>query len=69
VLDIEELPPIAVTTANAAKLLQVSKNTVLKMVREGRLPAIRIGNCLRIPTRALTELAGRAYPTNIKEAS
>ncbi len=40
------------TTAEAAKLLKVSRGTVCMLAREGRLPAIRVGKQWRIPHEA-----------------
>ncbi|NUO19030.1 helix-turn-helix domain-containing protein [bacterium] len=40
------------TTAEAAKLLKVSRSTVRVLAREGRLPAIRVGKQWRIPYEA-----------------
>lgn len=40
------------TTAEAAKLLKVSKGTVCLLAREGRLPALRVGKQWRIPHEA-----------------
>lgn len=40
------------TTAEAAKLLKVSRGTVCMLAREGRLPAIRVGKQWRIPYEA-----------------
>lgn len=40
------------TTAEAAKLLKVSRSTVTLLAREGRLPALRVGKQWRIPHEA-----------------
>lgn len=48
----------AVTTAQAAQALNLSKNTVLRMVKDGRLRGIWIGNSLRIPVVDLDALVG-----------
>ncbi|MBK6766691.1 MAG: helix-turn-helix domain-containing protein [bacterium] len=40
------------TTAEAARLLKVSRSTVQLLAREGRLPAIRVGVQWRIPHEA-----------------
>ncbi|MCL4305347.1 helix-turn-helix domain-containing protein [bacterium] len=40
------------TTAEAAKLLKVSRGTVCLLAREGRLPALRVGKQWRIPHEA-----------------
>lgn len=40
------------TTAEAAKLLKVSRGTVCMLAREGQLPAVRVGMQWRIPHEA-----------------
>ncbi len=36
------------TTEQAAKYLQVSKQTLIKMIKEGKLKANKIGRCYRL---------------------
>ena len=35
------------TTDEAAKFLRISKHTLLKMIREGKIPAVEVGNSFR----------------------
>ena len=39
----------------AAKLMQVGRDTTYQMVKEGKIPSIRIGNQIRIPRKALID--------------
>lgn len=41
------------TVAEAARRLRVSRATVYKLVAEGRLAHVRIGNQIRFPTAAI----------------
>lgn len=43
--------PLLLTLAEVAKLLQVSQRTAWGLAKEGKLPSIRIGRCLRFPRR------------------
>jgi excisionase family DNA binding protein len=38
------------TVADVARALRLSKATVYKLVAEGKLPHVRIGNQIRFPT-------------------
>lgn len=55
--------PAAVTVTQAATELQASRNTVLRLIREERLRAIRLGaRAYRIPREALEELLSEEDP-------
>ena len=41
------------TVAEAAELLRIAERTAYKLVREGRLPAVKVGNQWRIERSAL----------------
>jgi len=43
------------TPAQAAAVLNVSRETVYRLVRTGKLPSIRVGGQLRIPKRTLAQ--------------
>lgn len=47
--------PIVLTPAEAMDILGVGKNTIYRMLEEGRLKGVRIGRCWRIPMSALEE--------------
>jgi excisionase family DNA binding protein len=44
---------LALTVEEAAKLLSISRSLAYRWVKDGTLPAIRVGNAVRIPRRAL----------------
>ena len=48
----------------AARLLNVSRETIYRMVERAELPAIRAGRTIRIPTEAVTEGAWEGPPTS-----
>ena len=41
------------TVVEAAELLRIAERTAYKLVRDGRLPAVKVGNQWRIERRAL----------------
>lgn len=45
--------PIVLTPAEAMNILGVGKNTIYRLLEEGRLKGVRIGRCWRIPMSAL----------------
>jgi excisionase family DNA binding protein len=53
------MQPLAVDVNEAAHLLAVSSYTVRRMLRDGRLRAVRIGRCVRVSVESLEELARR----------
>ena len=52
--NLETLPAV-LTVQQAARALNVSKNTAYALVRSGKLHSVRIGRQLRIPKYALIE--------------
>jgi excisionase family DNA binding protein len=47
--------------SEAARELRVGRSTVYQMLRDGRLPAVRLGRrIVRIPRHAIEEIAARA---------
>ncbi len=50
--------PLAYTVAQAAELLQCSRDTIEKMCRRGELNVIRLGRAIRIPRPELERLCG-----------
>ena len=61
------LPTMMVTTAQAADALQVSADTVLRLIRSGALPAVNLGQGsrrerLRIRVSDLTAYVDRGAP-------
>lgn len=51
--------PMLLTVKQAARLLSVSAPLVYRLVHEGQLPLVKIGNASRIPRRALEDLVER----------
>lgn len=51
-----EKEPDLLTRKQTQELLHISKNTILKMIQSGELPAIIIAGSYRIEKRSLIEL-------------
>jgi excisionase family DNA binding protein len=49
---------LTVTVEKAAVLLGLSRNSAYSAVREGSIPSIRIGRCIRVPSALLREMLG-----------
>lgn len=49
--------PIAVTVAEAARLLGLSAWSVYELIKAGRLPSFKVGRAVRVPVAALHQLA------------
>lgn len=47
--------PDVMTVMEAAKALRCSKNTVYKLIKEGRVAVVRVGRCFKVPKSALVE--------------
>jgi excisionase family DNA binding protein len=43
---------------DAAALLGMSRNGAYNAIREGNLPSIRIGRCIRVPSAQLRQMLG-----------
>jgi len=54
------IEPTYLTTEEAVRLLHVHTNTILRWIREGRLPATQIGKQYRIPEEAIRRQVSRA---------
>lgn len=54
VADLRQRP--TVTVAEAAAVLEASPSTVYRLASDGRLPSVRVGGSVRIPTAHLLEL-------------
>ena len=53
------VPPIAVSVADAAKLISLSRSTIYELIKAGHLGTIRIGGRRLIPYRSLEVLLTR----------
>jgi excisionase family DNA binding protein len=54
--------PQFITIAEAAVRLGVSEKTVRRWIRDGKLPAVRMGSQIRIPLGALLHFIGSLPP-------
>ena len=55
--------PSMLRVGEVAALLQVSGNTVTRWIRQGRLPAVRVGRCWRIPRDDMVRWLGARSTT------
>lgn len=51
----DDTEPLAVTRAQAAKMLNLSERMVFELTKKGELPSKRIGRSVRIPYKALLD--------------
>ena len=56
--------PHFLTTEEAARLLNVHQNTIVRWIKSGRLPSSKIGREYRIPREAIDNRVHRAAPGN-----
>ena len=49
---------LAIRVDDAALVLDIDRKVAYTAVREGRIPSIRIGRVIRVPTAALRKLLG-----------
>ncbi len=47
--------PVVMTVLEAAKAMRCSKNTVYTLIKEGRIQAVRVGRCFKVPKSALVD--------------
>jgi excisionase family DNA binding protein len=55
--------PLVLTVEEAARALRIGRGSCYEAVRQGAIPAVRIGRSLRIPRHGLLALLGDE-PTN-----
>jgi excisionase family DNA binding protein len=55
--EVLKLEPVAVRYRTAAGLLECSESTVRKMVREGKLEKVKVGDDERVTTKSIKALA------------
>lgn len=55
-----ETPKLMYKVSEAAEALSLSRSKTYELIREGRIPAIRIGGVIRVPVAALRALAEAA---------
>lgn len=51
--------PLLISTADAARLVSLSRSNVYKLVKTGQIPSIRIGGLIRVPVAKLREYIAR----------
>jgi excisionase family DNA binding protein len=54
----------ALTANELAELLTVSKITIFKQAKAGRIPSFRIGTCVRFDPRSVAQWLRRDYSTS-----
>lgn len=59
--------PDVLRPAEAAELLSIGRNTIYKMLKNGQLKSIKIGNQYRIPKIALKEYIETCYNESVLE--
>ncbi|MFD1443004.1 helix-turn-helix domain-containing protein [Thermoactinomyces vulgaris] len=55
----EEVEPLVYTVKQAAKALNISQTTCYELIREGKLPHLKLGGRKLIPIKALEEFIER----------
>jgi excisionase family DNA binding protein len=54
-MDTTPVLPAYLTVTEVARMLRLSRSTTYALVRRGQLPAIRVGDSIRVPVAALEE--------------
>jgi excisionase family DNA binding protein len=49
--------PILLRVSEAARLLSISRSTMYQLTASGKVPVVRLGGTVRVPRRALEQLA------------
>lgn len=55
------------TTQEALELLKIDRKTLYKLLKNGDLPAIKLGSQWRIPKEEIAKLVGKSQNKNKKE--
>lgn len=53
----------------AAKIMQVGRDTAYRMAKEGKIPSLRIGHQIRIPRKALIDHLERQANGQVTEGA
>ena len=56
---VDNAQALLLTVAEAAKLLQISPNTAYELIRQKRIPFVRLGRIIRIPRFGLEQWIAR----------
>lgn len=59
-LSTSSLPPRLLTVNQVAELLNLSRSFVRRLIGERRIPALRIGRAIRVPSEQLAAFVARA---------
>jgi excisionase family DNA binding protein len=51
----EIMPPLLLTTRQAAKALSISERTLWQLAKDGKIPTVRIGRSVRFDPRDLQD--------------
>lgn len=54
------IEPMLLNTRQAAQLLNISERTVFSLIKEGKLPSVKIGRCLRFSVADLAAFIAQA---------
>ena len=54
------IEPMLLNTRQAATLLNISERTVFSLIKEGKLPSVKIGRCLRFSVADLETFIAQA---------
>ena len=58
-----EVERLAVRVETAAKMLDISKSKAHQLIREKKIPSVKIGDTLRVPVAGLKQLLGVTQDT------
>lgn len=56
----QTIEPMLLNTRQTAKLLNISERTVFSLIKEGKLPSVKIGRCLRFSVADLETFIAQA---------
>ena len=56
----EQHEPSVLTVPEVARALRIGRNHAYELIRDGRLPALRIGRAIRVPRAAVERLIAQA---------
>jgi excisionase family DNA binding protein len=62
----EKIIPAVYTVPEAAKYLKLGRSTMYKLIREGKLPHVRVGKSIRFVKEALDRYLARGTSTEWK---
>lgn len=57
---LENVRPLVVSADICAKMLQIHRDDIYRLIEKGQLPSIRIGRRVRIPVKAIEEMIDQA---------